>query len=101
MALSTSLDSTGPLVGVFEDIEYRTAGLILALGDNLILYSDGILDAQNPSGERLQTVGWETLLLESVPRAQKRIDYLTGRVNEYMGDQPQYDDISLLIVRRL
>jgi serine phosphatase RsbU (regulator of sigma subunit) len=99
--IHASLDSTGPLVGVFEDIEYRLASLQLVAGDSLILYSDGILDAQNPSGERLQSEGWEALLVETVPPAQKRIDYLTGRVCQFMGDQPQYDDISLLVVGRL
>lgn len=66
----------------------------------LILFSDGILDAQNPSGERLQKEGWEALLQEPVSPAHKRIDYLTSRVYQYTGDQPQYDDISLLIVQR-
>ena len=39
----------GPLVGVFAGVDYQTARVRLGVGDKVVLYTDGLADAQAPS----------------------------------------------------
>ena len=39
--------ASGFLVGVFDDVEFTTSRLVLGPGETLVLYTDGVTDAQN------------------------------------------------------
>ena len=59
-AKCTELATKGLVLGAFEEVVLEELEASLDLGDVLLLYSDGITDAQDPSGntygdERLQT----------------------------------------------
>jgi sigma-B regulation protein RsbU (phosphoserine phosphatase) len=45
------LPATGTVLGVFPDAEYREVSLPLGKDDRLVLYTDGITEARNDSGE--------------------------------------------------
>ena len=92
--------ATGMLVGAIEDAEFRSRTLTLERGDTLVLYSDGITDAQDPTGATFEQVHWQELLRQPVPASRKRIEHLIDAVVDHMGGAPQYDDISLVTVRR-
>jgi phosphoserine phosphatase RsbU/P len=42
----------GTLLGVEAEPVLEQVSLDLAVGDTLVLYTDGVVDARNPSGER-------------------------------------------------
>ena len=46
-----ALRSTGTVLGVFPDAEYRAVSLPLQKDDRLLLYTDGITEARNGDGE--------------------------------------------------
>ncbi len=85
----------GPLVGVIEDLRYTPTGCVLAPGDTMVLYTDGLTDARAPA--RILT-GAD--LLELVGRGS---GMNAGRLAAFLehdatGDQPPRDDIALLVV---
>jgi len=67
----------------------------------LVLYTDGVTDADNGQGgffgeERLL----ETILNHCERSAQEMQDALMGEVHKCVGDAPQFDDITLMMIKR-
>jgi len=65
-------------------------------GSQLVLFSDGLAEAQNAAGEEF---GLERVcaVLAGTPIAG-RLDAVKDAVNQHMGAQPPHDDISLLLI---
>jgi len=94
-----ALRRTGMPLGVMEDAIWEQATIRLASGDVLLLYTDGITDAQNQQGEFFGTDRLLEAAHASLDRSASSIrDALTARVREFAGDAPQFDDITLLVV---
>ena len=88
-------------LGIFEDATWEQMEVQLEPGDMLILYTDGITEAQNAQE---QFFGEEQLLEVAQAQlgrsAQDVQDALMARVHEFMGDAPQFDDITLAVAVR-
>ncbi|MFN8497456.1 MAG: SpoIIE family protein phosphatase [Anaerolineae bacterium] len=95
-------DAHGPALGIVLDYRWPGRGADLAAGDTLVLYTDGITEAIN---ERDEAFG-EARLAELVA-AHRRLsaEALAARivdaVGEFAGDHPQFDDITLVVLKRL
>ena len=73
----------------------------LALGDRLILYSDGLTGVRNADGEHFGVRRLLAMLDQS--RRLPPADQLRGlarAVEEWRGETPRHDDISVLVVER-
>ncbi|UCC62804.1 MAG: SpoIIE family protein phosphatase [Anaerolineae bacterium] len=97
----TMLRGTGMALGVIQDMTWRQDTVQLAPGDLLLLYTDGITEAQDQKGEFFG----ETRLLEVAQAnlgrsAQGVQDALIAEVHEFVGRAPQFDDITLMAVVR-
>lgn len=97
------LDSTGIPFGVLPDFPYTTDTTTLEPGEVLALYSDGIPEAQR--GEELFD---ETRLNAAFLSATREATDLPGvrarliaAVDDFLGDEPRTDDITLLLLRRV
>ena len=96
-----ALVRTGIPLGIFEDIPWERRDVQLAPGDMLVLYSDGIPEAQDRQGSFFG----EERLLETVQAsrgcsAQDVREVLLAQVRRFVGDAPQYDDITLMVLVR-
>jgi serine phosphatase RsbU (regulator of sigma subunit) len=97
------LSSTGPPLALLPPgPTYDEMRHGLERGDALVLFSDGVTDAQNADGEEF---GEERLLevLRSTPGAPAAalIDRAFEAIDAFVGDAPQFDDITILVARRL
>jgi DNA-binding NarL/FixJ family response regulator len=96
-----SLRSTGMALGVLEQAQWKQRVVKLAPGDVLILYTDGVIEAENPEGEFF---GEERLLdvaLTMTNHSAREIqETLLDAVHSFVGSTPQQDDIALIIIRR-
>ncbi len=95
------VDSTGLPLGLFCGGQYDVQSLNLDAGDTLVLYSDGITEAEDPAGEEYQ----EERLLRSLRDccdlgAGAMADSVLRDVAHFRGSHPPADDMTLLIVRR-
>lgn len=88
-------------LGVIEDVTWKQDVVQLAPGDVLVLYSDGITEAQDQQGAFF---GEERLLQAAQANlggsAQDLQDALIAEVREFVGEAPQFDDITLMVVAR-
>jgi sigma-B regulation protein RsbU (phosphoserine phosphatase) len=98
--------STGRLLGVGEgDLELVDTHLELGHGDMLALYTDGISEA--PARGEGEMFGCERLCqIFAAARAQKMsLEASAERVRQavelYLGSSTLYDDLTLLLLRRL
>jgi phosphoserine phosphatase RsbU/P len=92
----------GLVLGVLPDANYASMSLLLAPGDCLLLYTDGITDAldlreQAFSAQRLLQVA------EGPPEesASAMVQRIFGRVVDYAAGADQADDMALLSMRYL
>ena len=98
-----SLHSTGLPLGLLPDgPPYTETAFVLAPGDQLLLYSDGVTEAQNDAGEefgeeRLQQVVRGASAGEN---AAVLADRIIAAIDAFAGATPQFDDITLMVVRR-
>jgi serine phosphatase RsbU (regulator of sigma subunit)/DNA-binding NarL/FixJ family response regulator len=104
---SQSLLKTGMALGAVEDTSWDLGETRIESQDVLILYTDGLTDAQNSDGEFFGSERLRKFLLEIVPqqishRNQALViqDALFSEVQQFMGDTPQYDDMTLMILIR-
>jgi sigma-B regulation protein RsbU (phosphoserine phosphatase) len=92
---------TGMPLGIYEHETWERGVVQIAPGAVLVMYTDGITDAQNTQAVFFD----ETRLLESIKQnlghsARDIRDALMTRILDFMGDAPQLDDIALVVVAR-
>lgn len=99
--LLVPLPPTGMLLGVSAEGLWEQATVQLAPGDRLVLYTDGVIEAQNQAGVFF---GEERLLpiLRSMGNlaAQAMLDALMQALDAFVGAAPRYDDITIMVVVR-
>ena len=95
------LASTGPPVGLLPMIPFEQTHVSMEGGDLLALYSDGVVEAQNEAEEEFEEERFLTVLQESrdLP-AHEVIDRVFEAVEDFAGNAPQHDDITLMIVKK-
>ncbi|MFZ0804034.1 MAG: SpoIIE family protein phosphatase [Terriglobales bacterium] len=96
------LHSTCTVMGLFEAWRCEIAEVQLAPGDTLVLYTDGVTEAENADGQEFG----ESQLLNSLRRhAQLPVEPLlqavVEAVQQFSGGSEQQDDITMVIARCL
>lgn len=101
-ATAQPLENTGIPLGMFPDMHWREETVCLSPGDVLLLYSDGMTEAQNASQVEFgvfQMLAVADGVKEQPAEAVK--DALITAVRHFAGGAPQFDDMTLLVIRRL
>ncbi|MFH1060784.1 MAG: SpoIIE family protein phosphatase [Pseudomonadota bacterium] len=94
--------SRGVLAGISEDARYTVDELRLAPGDALVLYTDGVTEAEDVNGEFFQEEKALAVLNRALPGdAHGLVANLKDAIAEFVaGNQPS-DDITILALRYL
>ena len=97
-------DISGPAAGVLEDIEYGEYTYTLKPNETILLYTDGISEAQNEKGEFLG-VDKVIELLKNTNAARLDCHEILSTVNKevlkFRGKALQSDDITALCFKRI
>ena len=96
------LDAEGLIIGVNKEVQFEERSLDIEPGDLLLLYTDGIIEAEGPGGElfgsrRLQTV----ISREYRKPACEIIAAILAAVRAFSGVNSYKDDISMLVLKFL
>jgi serine phosphatase RsbU (regulator of sigma subunit) len=95
------LTSTDLVVGLFAHAKYRNQSLALAPGDALVLFTDGVTEAENDKEEQLGEGPIRDLLQTLHGRdADSLLDSVATHVHDYVGDVPLGDDVTMLAFTR-
>jgi serine phosphatase RsbU (regulator of sigma subunit) len=91
-----------PALGAVEGHEYRSTRLRLTPGDAVLLYTDGVVEARSAGDEEFHTLRLESYLSGCGEASAERIvQGLVEKLDEFVGDAPQYDDVTVLALRWL
>lgn len=93
------IEATGLPLGLFCSGRYDVRKLKLDPGDSLVLYSDGITEAQDADGNVYEEDGLIRALAPGA-RPAGMAEAVLRDVTRFRGLAPQQDDMTLLIVQR-
>ena len=96
------LEEGGIVLGVMETFPFKEQQIAFETGDIFVLYSDGITEAINKEEEEF---GESRLISIVTENRHASAEELTGMiieaVKQHAGDCAQFDDITLLIIKKI
>lgn len=96
----SELEATGIAMGLLDDAHYAQDTVQMAPGDLLILYTDGITEAENAQQEMFGLERLKNVIHTSHTLSPAEIiEEILTSVREFTGDHPQSDDITLMVIR--
>ncbi|MBQ1912186.1 MAG: SpoIIE family protein phosphatase [Bacteroidales bacterium] len=89
------------VLGAIEGIPFKNESLQLDHGDALVLYTDGVTEAENLEHEQFGEPRLESVLAGlKGAGSQQIVDTINAKVKEFVADAPQSDDITQLVIRK-
>ena len=89
-----------PAVATMEGLRFRESEFTLNPGDSLYVYTDGVAEATNSSNELFGTDRMIECLDGTVNMTVGEVlSAMKEAVDEFTGDAPQFDDITMLALR--
>jgi serine phosphatase RsbU (regulator of sigma subunit) len=96
-----TLASEACFLGMFDSASYPSRVFHLQKGDILVVYSDGLTDAQNLQEEIFGEERLLKIIQEEGPSGSHNLEEkLLQRIEEFTEGMPQADDITLVIVQK-
>lgn len=95
------LNNGGVMLGIMEEANYSTGEVTLEPGQQIIIYSDGIDEAQNAEGKLYGEGPFKKWLLNHPDYTpEETIEQLIKDVENFRESDDQSDDITLIVVKR-
>lgn len=95
------LASGGLILGAFDFATYQPSPFQLRLGDVLVVYSDGLTEAQNPEGELFGEDRLLELIRREAPQGSKLLERkCLDAIHDFTRGHSQTDDITFLLVEK-
>jgi phosphoserine phosphatase RsbU/P len=94
------LDVGGLPLGIQSEVKYESAQVTLAPGDWLVIFTDGLVEAENMRAEEygesrvLITVGANASLAPN-----DMLQRLMAELDLYVGTTPQHDDVTVMLIK--
>lgn len=96
------LSATGKPLGMFEDETWEKGMTLFASGDALVVYTDGITEAQNHQDELFGDDRLLRCARSNLGRPARDIqNAIIRNVYDFTDGAPQYDDITLVVLARM
>lgn len=95
------IKTPGLVLGAFSDVPLEESEIMVAPGDALVFYTDGVTEARNGAGqffgeERLK----QTLAGHRGAGAEVLLQSVVTAVTQFVGATPPSDDFTLVVVKR-
>jgi len=90
----------GVALGVLSDARYEERPIALHTGDVLVLYTDGVSEAESATQEQFGTQRLEQCVARDMGRsAQEILDAIVAEVEDWCGEAGPNDDLTLIVVK--
>jgi sigma-B regulation protein RsbU (phosphoserine phosphatase) len=89
------------VIGVFANSVYCDQKLVLAPGAALVLFTDGVVEAENATGDLLGAEGVATALRgRHFGGAEEIVNAVDMAVSSFLSGAEQHDDVTILAITR-
>ena len=96
------LDKGGPVLGVLLGAGYESELVNLQTGDVLVLFTDGVVEAQNPAGEEYSAKRLASIVSSHLQqRPGELIETIHASVIGFQGTSVLADDLTLIVLKTL
>ena len=99
--LREALCKTGPAVGAILNGHFELLETHLHAGDTFFAFTDGVPDSIGPRGEFFGRERLHAILQRRCASAHELVYTLESELCQYIASANQFDDITLLAVKRL
>lgn len=89
-------------LGVIDGMNYRNGVINMSQGDTLIMFTDGVTEAFNPQGQQYGEFRLEQFIKTLGGKSSSDIvNSINEAVKAFAAEEPQSDDITQLVIRRI
>jgi len=99
--VKAQLAVTGPSVGVEPQLSFKVQQTHMDKGDILLGYTDGVIEANAPDGSFFSADRLGPILDAPCTSASELLERIADSLQQHIGEAEQFDDITLLAIRRL
>ena len=94
------LKARGIALGVIDEVELEPVTITLSQGDLLVLYTDGVTEATNEENQEYGIDRLSSILnnTRNLP-AKEIIASVVSDISRFAGSRPQFDDITLMVLK--
>jgi len=94
------LKTDGIPMGLFPKMEFSVKEMVLKKGDIVTLYTDGVTEALNGKHEQFETGRLAEIVNQNRTKSAAEILlHIQDALKDFTGTQPQFDDITLMVVK--
>jgi len=94
------LGAGGPVLGPLPDARYDGGETVLAPGDVLAMFTDGVVERENDAGDPFGPERLRTAASSRGATAARVLDAIWSGVESHAGRSVQVDDMSVVVIRR-
>lgn len=94
------LEAGGPVLGAVAGVPFTRGRTLLAPGDTLVGYSDGVVECRNRHNQDFEAERLAAAAADARRSAGAILFSVLGATQDFAAAQPRHDDIALLVVHR-
>ncbi len=95
------LDADGMIIGIRKQVDFEEKSLTLCSGDTLLLYTDGLLEAESPNGEFFGLQRLNQVFQDAVHLSPNSIiEVIVQQLKQFCEKETFKDDITLLLFKK-
>jgi len=89
-------------LGIMPDAVYESASVVLGSGDWLVIFTDGVIEAENNAQEEYGETRLMVMLHSGVALTPSMmLNTIMADLDRFTGDAPQHDDVTLMLVKAI
>jgi len=94
------LETGGIPLGIQENVPYESGTVTLQSGDWLVIFTDGVIEAENNRAEEYEESRLLAMLhANTMVAPQMLLTSIMIDLDRFVGDAPQHDDVTLMLLR--
>jgi len=92
------LNQNSPVIGFLNNVKFETNVEKIDDGDRIVLYTDGVTEAKNETGDLYDFERFRDILLANINLSNKElIETISKEINSFTGNTEISDDVTILI----
>jgi serine phosphatase RsbU (regulator of sigma subunit) len=96
-----TLSNTGMPLGIDADNEWGQSEIVISPGEMVLMYTDGVTDAQNNAGQFIDRKIILSTLQQNIGKTVQEVQgSILDKVHRFVGEAPRFDDLTLVILGR-